>query len=140
MRFEDLENFLAEGTLMINFKHENVLSLVGVVSVTGERPLVVLPYMENGDLCTFLKRDEVRCSKQVLLKTNALSSTKLCASPLLNFLYSVTFLKTHYKFLAGKLFRFGSFYKLMVYKPTNGPISFIQTRSPNQKILINQFA
>ena len=59
MRFEDLENFLAEGTLMINFKHENVLSLVGVVSVTGERPLVVLPYMENGDLCTFLKRDEV---------------------------------------------------------------------------------
>ena len=59
MRFEDLENFLAEGTLMMNFKHENVLSLVGVVSVTGERPLVVLPYMENGDLCTFLKSDEV---------------------------------------------------------------------------------
>ena len=59
MRFEDLENFLAEGTLMINFKHENVLSLVGVVSVVGERPLVVLPYMENGDMRTFLKRDEV---------------------------------------------------------------------------------
>ena len=60
MRFEDFENFLAEGTLMINFKHENVLSLVGVVYVAGKRPLVVLPYMENGDLCTFLKCDKVR--------------------------------------------------------------------------------
>ena len=59
MSFEDLERFLAEGTLMIDFKHENVLSLVGVVSEEGERPLVVLPYMENGDLCTFLKRDEI---------------------------------------------------------------------------------
>ena len=59
MSFEDLETFLTEGTLMLDFKHGNVLSLVGVVSEEGERPLVVLPYMENGDLCTFLKRDEI---------------------------------------------------------------------------------
>lgn len=57
--FEDLENFLTEGVLMIDFKHENVLSLIGVVYEEGDRPLVVLPFMENGDLCTFIKRDEV---------------------------------------------------------------------------------
>ncbi|KAF6040418.1 hypothetical protein EB796_001268 [Bugula neritina] len=59
MSFEDLENFLSEGVLMIDFKHENVLSLVGVVYEPGERPLVVLPYMENGDLCSLVKRDDL---------------------------------------------------------------------------------
>ena len=59
MSFEDFENFLFEGTLMIDFKHRNVLSLLGVVHVKGERPLVVLPFMENGDLSTFVKRDEL---------------------------------------------------------------------------------
>jgi len=59
MSFEDLENFLSEGVLMIDFKHENVLSLVGVVYEPGERPLVVLPYMENGDLCSFVKKNDL---------------------------------------------------------------------------------
>ena len=59
MSFEDLENFLAEGTLMIDFKHENVLSLVGVVYEQGDRPFIVLPYMDNGDLCTFVRRHDV---------------------------------------------------------------------------------
>lgn len=44
---------------MIDFKHENVLSLIGVVSEEGERPLVVLPYMENADLGTFVRRDDI---------------------------------------------------------------------------------
>ena len=62
MSFEDMEDFLKEGTLMLDFKHANVLSLVGVVSEEGERPLVILPYMENGDLRTFIKRDGLVCT------------------------------------------------------------------------------
>lgn len=57
--FDDHQNFLAEGTLMINFRHENVLSLIGVVTEKGERPLVVIPYMENGDLCTLVRRNDL---------------------------------------------------------------------------------
>ena len=59
MSMDDFESFLAEGTLMIDFKHENVLSLIGVVQEEGERPLVVLPYMENGDLCNLVKKEEI---------------------------------------------------------------------------------
>lgn len=55
MSLEQLENFLTEGTLMIDFKHENVMSLVGVIWEEGDRPLVVLPYMENGDLSGLIK-------------------------------------------------------------------------------------
>ena len=54
-----LENFLFEGIMMIDFKHENVLSLIGIVFQLGERPLVVLPLMENGDLHSFIKKDDI---------------------------------------------------------------------------------
>ena len=59
MTFDDMESFLLEGTLMIDFKHGNVLSLLGVVYEKGQRPLVILPYMGKGDLCSFVKRDDV---------------------------------------------------------------------------------
>ncbi|XP_067931129.1 hepatocyte growth factor receptor-like [Watersipora subatra] len=59
MSFEDLENFLAESTLMIDLKHTNVLSLIGVVSENLQRPMAVLPYMENGDLCSFVKCNDM---------------------------------------------------------------------------------
>ena len=50
MTMDMLEDFLSEATLMIDFRHDNVLSLIGVVWEQSERPLVVLPFMENGDL------------------------------------------------------------------------------------------
>ena len=56
---EELEAFLAEGTLMIDFKHENVMALVGVVWEEGDRPLVILPFMENGDLKSLIQSPEV---------------------------------------------------------------------------------
>ena len=39
---------------MIDFKHANVLSLIGVVYERKDLPLVVLPFMENGDLCMLI--------------------------------------------------------------------------------------
>ncbi|XP_067931127.1 hepatocyte growth factor receptor-like [Watersipora subatra] len=59
LSFDDFESFLIEGTMMIDFKHKNVLSLIGVVCEEGERPMVVLPYMENGDLCSLVKREDL---------------------------------------------------------------------------------
>lgn len=59
MAFEDLENFLTEGMLMLDFQHKNVMTLIGVVYENGGRPLVVLPYMDNGDLCTLIRKEDV---------------------------------------------------------------------------------
>lgn len=59
MAFEDLENFLTEGMLMLDFQHKNVMTLIGVVYENGGRPQVVLPYMDNGDLCTLIRKEDV---------------------------------------------------------------------------------
>ena len=60
----DLDLFITESVIMKNFKHRNVLGLVGVsVGVENEiaKPYIVLPFMVNKDLKKFLrfKRSDV---------------------------------------------------------------------------------
>lgn len=56
----NVEGFISECVLMKDFDHPNVLELVGMYfdEETGS-PLILLPYMANGDLRTYLhsKRD-----------------------------------------------------------------------------------
>jgi len=57
---EDIEKFLREGVMMRGLDHPNVLALLGVcIDADMEQkktsPLIVLPFMENGDLRTFLR-------------------------------------------------------------------------------------
>jgi len=60
VEFRDKVSFVEEETIMIDFKHRNVLSLIGVYIQDGF-PYVVLPLMENGDLREFVtKPDKVR--------------------------------------------------------------------------------
>ena len=54
--------FLEEATIMMDFDHENVLSLTGIC-IKDDLPYVVLPIMENGDLKSFTSS-----AKQVGLK------------------------------------------------------------------------
>ena len=48
-----VSEFLEEATIMHNFNHENVLSLIGVV-IDGNKPYVIMPLMEKGDLRAFI--------------------------------------------------------------------------------------
>ncbi|XP_048884333.1 tyrosine-protein kinase receptor TYRO3 isoform X2 [Brienomyrus brachyistius] len=56
---EDLESFLKEAELMKNFKHPNVVGLLGVALEQQDdspvpMPMVILPFMKHGDLRRFL--------------------------------------------------------------------------------------
>ena len=56
----DVERMTKEVSAMLNFKHPNVMSLIGVC-LDGEMPLIVMPFMSNGSVLEFVKnhREEV---------------------------------------------------------------------------------
>ena len=53
MKEKAVQEFLEEATIMKDFEHENVLSLIGVV-IKNNKPHVVLPLMQHGDLLNFV--------------------------------------------------------------------------------------
>lgn len=54
---EDLvRSLLHECVRMSNFDHPNVLTVTGVCLDGGPIPYVVMPYMFNGDLLSYLKK------------------------------------------------------------------------------------
>ena len=49
------KDFLGEAHMLAQFKHANVMGLLGVVTVS-EPVMIILHYMSCGDLKTFLSR------------------------------------------------------------------------------------
>ena len=49
--------FLREGLAIANFTHPNVLPLIGSGFDNNKAPLIVMPYIANGDLRTWLRKE-----------------------------------------------------------------------------------
>jgi len=56
-----IENFVQEGVTMKKFNHPHVLSLHGLCLGYRKEPMVILPFMANGDLRSYVK-DKSRVS------------------------------------------------------------------------------
>ncbi len=58
---EQTRKFLDEVSMLKNLQHKNILTMEGISKINGQY-CIILPYMANGDLRTFLRRtkDEVR--------------------------------------------------------------------------------
>ena len=54
---KNIEDLIAESERMKRFKHQNVMGLIGVSIDVGERPFIVMPFMANGSLLTYLKKN-----------------------------------------------------------------------------------
>ncbi|KAK4336830.1 hypothetical protein RND71_043650 [Anisodus tanguticus] len=52
-----IQSFLEEAFRMKDFKHENVLTLIGVCLQEDSLPMIVLPFMSNGDLLTYIRSE-----------------------------------------------------------------------------------
>ena len=64
---DQVEEFVAESAIMLDFDHPNVIKLLAVCFNTEDKlPLIVLPYMANGDLKCFLQQKRHHCAKGVL--------------------------------------------------------------------------
>ena len=51
---EMVELFLKEAVLMKDFQHQHVLGIRGITFAEDATPMVVLPYMANGDLRNYI--------------------------------------------------------------------------------------
>ena len=45
---------------MKDFSHLNILTLIGVALDARKTPYLVMPFMSNGSLCEFLRKEDVR--------------------------------------------------------------------------------
>ena len=53
----EVDRFLEESLKMSRFKHAHVMGLIGACVDTGSTPLIIMPYMENGSLLKYLKKE-----------------------------------------------------------------------------------
>ena len=62
--YRELKSFIEESVLMCSFNHPHVLGMLGICLDTVLSPHLLLPYMVNGDLRTFMrnKRDVAKAS------------------------------------------------------------------------------
>ncbi|GFO33330.1 hepatocyte growth factor receptor [Plakobranchus ocellatus] len=67
----DLKSFVEEALIMKDFHHPHVLSLIGLAeraAPEGGAPYVIIPYMEHGDLHTYIKETSVSLSLHDVIK------------------------------------------------------------------------
>ena len=79
----DLERLAKEVSTMLSFKHENVMSLIGVC-IDGEMPLLIMPFMSNGNVLDFVRnnKESLFCVGECL--TDKVSQSKyICNAALL---------------------------------------------------------
>ncbi|XP_059172447.1 hepatocyte growth factor receptor-like [Physella acuta] len=67
----DLKGFVQEAVMMREFQHPNVLGLVGLSEKERGVPYVVLPFMENGDLLTYVRDSAVTLTLHDVIKFGA---------------------------------------------------------------------
>ena len=54
---KDVTDLIEESLKMKSFHHPNVLHLIGVCIDAGASPYLVMPYMLNGSLLSYLRKD-----------------------------------------------------------------------------------
>ncbi|CAG2173532.1 unnamed protein product [Oppiella nova] len=63
----NVDALINEAISIRDFNHKNILSLVGVTFDDTEMPIILLPFMENGDLLTYLRNGNNNLTAQKLL-------------------------------------------------------------------------
>ena len=55
---DEVDSMLEEGLKLKHFQHQNVLNLIGVCVEATPAPYIVMPFMSNGSLLTYLRTEK----------------------------------------------------------------------------------
>ncbi len=75
----DIEIMMQESLKMRDFNHPNVISLIGVSITVGNPPNIVMPYMANGSLLYYLRKERPNLSVAHGADTRLVGSICLCS-------------------------------------------------------------
>ena len=70
---EERKGFIKESVLMYKFDHPNVLTLLGLCLDAGPSPYIVMPFMENGSLLSYVRKNKAK-----LLVSSEIEEEKVC--------------------------------------------------------------
>jgi serine/threonine protein kinase len=62
-----VECFIREGIMLKDYKHERILTPIGISIDENKLPMIVLPFMANGDLLKYLRKRNNSLTIQKLL-------------------------------------------------------------------------
>ena len=54
---EEVSRFIQESLKMSRFRHTHIMGLIGVCVDTGAAPFIIMPYMANGSLLQYLRKE-----------------------------------------------------------------------------------
>ena len=61
---------------MKHFKHHNIISLIGVCIDAGPAPYIIMPFMGNGSLLSYLKKHRTELMPSVAADEDIVSCVK----------------------------------------------------------------
>ena len=73
----EVDKFVEESIKMSRFKHPHVMSLIGVCLDAGPAPYIIMPYMANGCLLDYLRRERSSLIIAEAVKDEQVMCTKL---------------------------------------------------------------
>lgn len=71
-------DMIKESVKMYGFEHPHVLSVIGVCVDAGPAPYIVMPFMANGSLLTYIKKEKLNLVVPIDSDDNQLASANLC--------------------------------------------------------------
>lgn len=71
-------DMVKESVKMYGFEHPHVLSVIGVCVDAGPAPYIVMPFMANGSLLTYIKKEKMNLVVPIDSDDHQLASINLC--------------------------------------------------------------
>ena len=80
----DVQSILSEVCKMQDLSHPNVMTLVGVCADSASGPSIIMPYMANGSVLDYLKKERTNLDLNFDAETDSVGHDMICTSVIYN--------------------------------------------------------